>query len=420
GHRGWCTYRADSEKYEVVSLDETPPEIGWFVATDNHTLDSVDFSILHYVKGKVCDDSTGTDPHGDELHFYLHSPSDATCPNVKYGAILPYHTDPNGRLVADGAYLDDYRGASKQHIGPVATIPFGWALCDGTNGTPDLRSRFLLMAAGDAALNANFDDQGHGDEIGATGGTSGHNHFDSDNLDEEPVAGQLHHYRDESPDLITDDTQLLINASPGQQLTVDATAEFDGTVTLSGYTGYAKAYPGIVCEGGSTSHEDHNHVMTTGWGGDALLCASGDKEFDIFGDNFRIIWTGPQAHIPGDPCDTPVTFTQTHTMIDPGGTYNPYTPGSDDYVYIAGGLPAAGHRHPLPDDATVEGDITVTATILASVIATALWIEDVTHYEGDAGHYNYHYHGLVIDDHQLLPANHIPPYYALAQIMRVS
>jgi hypothetical protein len=54
-------------------------------------------------------------------------------------------------------------------------------------------------------------------------------------------------------------------------------------------------------------------------------------------------------------------------------------------------------------------------------IANGLWIVDETNYgDGDAGHFNLHHHHLVVDDHQLLPANHIPPYYALAQIMRVS
>jgi len=30
--------------------------------------------------------------------------------------------------------------------GSIATIPVGWALCDGTNGTPDLRDRFVVGA----------------------------------------------------------------------------------------------------------------------------------------------------------------------------------------------------------------------------------------------------------------------------------
>lgn len=33
--------------------------------------------------------------------------------------------------------------------GTVASIPSGWAFCDGTNGTPDMRSRFVYGAGGD-------------------------------------------------------------------------------------------------------------------------------------------------------------------------------------------------------------------------------------------------------------------------------
>lgn len=32
--------------------------------------------------------------------------------------------------------------------GTIATIPTGWVLCDGTNGTPDLRGRFIVGAGG--------------------------------------------------------------------------------------------------------------------------------------------------------------------------------------------------------------------------------------------------------------------------------
>jgi len=32
--------------------------------------------------------------------------------------------------------------------GTVGTIPSGWVLCDGNNGTPDLRSRFIVGAGG--------------------------------------------------------------------------------------------------------------------------------------------------------------------------------------------------------------------------------------------------------------------------------
>ena len=45
--------------------------------------------------------------------------------------------------------------------GAVNNIPSGWALCDGTNGTPDLRSRFVLGAGGSYS-------------VGATGGEATH------------------------------------------------------------------------------------------------------------------------------------------------------------------------------------------------------------------------------------------------------
>jgi hypothetical protein len=35
-----------------------------------------------------------------------------------------------------------------------ATLPTGWAACDGTNGTPDLRDRFVLGAEGARATNS--------------------------------------------------------------------------------------------------------------------------------------------------------------------------------------------------------------------------------------------------------------------------
>ncbi len=36
--------------------------------------------------------------------------------------------------------------------GAASAIPTGWALCDGQNGTPDLRGRFVVGAGGDYAV----------------------------------------------------------------------------------------------------------------------------------------------------------------------------------------------------------------------------------------------------------------------------
>lgn len=53
--------------------------------------------------------------------------------------------------------------------GSVASIPSGWTLCNGANGTPDLRNRFVV-GAGDTYA------------VGASGGAINHLHaFTSDN-----------------------------------------------------------------------------------------------------------------------------------------------------------------------------------------------------------------------------------------------
>lgn len=39
-----------------------------------------------------------------------------------------------------------YTGMIMMWSGSIATIPTGWALCNGSNGTPDLRNRFIVAA----------------------------------------------------------------------------------------------------------------------------------------------------------------------------------------------------------------------------------------------------------------------------------
>ena len=47
--------------------------------------------------------------------------------------------------------------------GSIVSIPTGWVICDGNNGTPDLRNRFVVGAGDTYAVDAN-------------GGAVNHNH----------------------------------------------------------------------------------------------------------------------------------------------------------------------------------------------------------------------------------------------------
>ena len=74
--------------------------------------------------------------------------------------------------------------------GTIATIPTGWVLCNGSNGTPDLRNRFIIGAHSDSAgvaystvTGSNTQSGGTKDAIvvshthTATSTDSGHTHF---------------------------------------------------------------------------------------------------------------------------------------------------------------------------------------------------------------------------------------------------
>ena len=46
------------------------------------------------------------------------------------------------------------RGVVKMWYGEASAVPEGWAICDGTQGTPDLRDSFIIGAGGKYALDA--------------------------------------------------------------------------------------------------------------------------------------------------------------------------------------------------------------------------------------------------------------------------
>ncbi|MCD6674835.1 MAG: phage tail protein [Burkholderiaceae bacterium] len=52
------------------------------------------------------------------------------------------------------AALSAMSGMIVMWSGSVGSIPSGWKLCDGTNGTPDLRDRFVVGAGGGYAVGA--------------------------------------------------------------------------------------------------------------------------------------------------------------------------------------------------------------------------------------------------------------------------
>lgn len=123
--------------------------------------------------------------------------------------------------------------------GLVASIPAGWLLCDGQNGTPDLRDRFIKGATGNPGL---------------TGGTATHAHAAHTG-----VISHTHPVTDPGHTHLTQRYPTATGASSG--FTIDTS--MSGTLanntlpTASATTGVTTANPaGSVA---SLTHDAVNH-----------------------------------------------------------------------------------------------------------------------------------------------------------------
>jgi len=91
-----------------------------------------------------------------------------TSPSSKLEVAGTIHSTSGGFKFPDGTTQNTAAaiptGVILMWSGPLANIPAGWALCDGTNGTPDLRNRFVTGTA-------------EGEDPGVTGGNGTHHHL---------------------------------------------------------------------------------------------------------------------------------------------------------------------------------------------------------------------------------------------------
>lgn len=80
-----------------------------------------------------------------------------------------HHSDPDGTPLDDGDIASGWGLVPQYGIlmyyGSIASIPSGYFFCNGANGTPDLRNRFVLCAG---------QDSGGTYDVGDTGGEETH------------------------------------------------------------------------------------------------------------------------------------------------------------------------------------------------------------------------------------------------------
>ena len=124
--------------------------------------------------------------------------------------------------------------------GSIASIPSGWTLCDGTNGTPDLRNRFVV-AAGDTYA------------VGATGGA------DSVTLDASQMPAHTHTFSG-STNTTGAHTHTVAagNSSGGSNIITTGNARSNDTsYTTSSAGDHSHTFSGTTAStGGGGSHEN--------------------------------------------------------------------------------------------------------------------------------------------------------------------
>ena len=83
--------------------------------------------------------------------------------SVTVGNDKKFVVDSNGAktIIGTTEYFMVPKGAIIIWSGSVNDIPSGWVLCDGTNGTPDLRDRFVLGAGKNYAVDATGGESEH-------------------------------------------------------------------------------------------------------------------------------------------------------------------------------------------------------------------------------------------------------------------
>ena len=86
----------------------------------------------------VGDDIFIVEDLGDNRIRLIPAPTHVSEPGTPVNKALLQHME--NHLVPPGAII--------MWSGSINDIPVGWALCDGSNGTPDLRDRFIVGAGG--------------------------------------------------------------------------------------------------------------------------------------------------------------------------------------------------------------------------------------------------------------------------------
>lgn len=169
-----------------------------------------------------------------------------TFPNVT-GEVSATHTHlSNGYVPVGGIIL---------WSGTVASIPTNWALCNGSNGTPDLRDRFVVGAGSTYTAGTSG-----GSLTTATGGSHDHGAVTGSDGAETTSSGGDHNHGEATGNHSLTISEIMTEFAPvGGASAIVAVTEADGST----HTALAHTHP-IGTDGAHThTVSDHTHSITS-------------------------------------------------------------------------------------------------------------------------------------------------------------
>jgi hypothetical protein len=395
----------NSVAYRLIDGQQGGSSIKYARAYADHTLAGTSKSNSHYVECQAVDDITGAgyDSGSDHFNVLLPSPSAAQDPNVEAGVVIGYTTDDDGNHVCVTDYLDDCRKTIKIWGGTAASVPHGWHLCDGSSGTPDLRSKFVVCASpGD---DSNFDGNENGTDVGDSGGQQKHKHDD-------------HEPQPTSAVTLTATTEVVTSSAAdfiGYPTNLDTSPNMTGSPIATGFTEGADLRiiggAGDIGEDPMIDTSDTSLTATVDGGGTSQIrintpgTSKGSTQVCVVGSGLP---DEGEDGCPGYTLDTTVSISPNghHHTVDVGAIIDAmvfdFIIQPNPHNHFAQ-LPVEGITFsPSSTEYTPEGRVTLDIGAEAETIIVP----------------GTHFHYTPTLEHS--QAYHIPPYFALCYIMRTS
>ena len=138
------------------------------------------------------------------------------------------------------------KGLISMWSGSIEAIPTGWALCNGENGTPDLRDRFIVGAGGDYSVG---DIGGEASHTLTIDEMPSHNHYGSTKSNTHSHSGSTSTNGSHTHDYIT--PHLSIGVIKG-----------DEAYSRGGSTHYDTPANGSHSHTFTTNSDTHSHTVT--------------------------------------------------------------------------------------------------------------------------------------------------------------